>query len=66
VENNERRKLNMAVSPGFKAIYLERAADIAKAVAGQGNTSSEDLARIIRTTYDQMLEIAEKIYVDHK
>jgi hypothetical protein len=54
----------MPVSEGQKINALEKAVKIAEAAAGSGTpgcVSDANLASIIKTTYDQMLEIIETI-----
>lgn len=55
----------MAANAGFKAIYLERAVEIAK-VCAANNASGDDLAKIIKVIYDQQVAIGDSIYVDHR
>ncbi len=54
----------MPISASDKKEYLIRAIEIARSAAaggGQGSTSDANLARIIKTNYEQMVAIAETL-----
>lgn len=54
----------MPISANQKIAYLEKAIEITKAAAGSGCAgcvSDELLKKVMKTTYDQMVSIADSI-----
>ena len=44
----------------YKKEYLDKAIEIARAAAATSTYTSEGLAKLIESTYNKMLELAEK------
>lgn len=56
----EGEKMLVGLPDNYKKEYLDKAIEIARAAAATSTYTSEGLAKLIESTYNKMIELAEK------